>query len=153
MVAPLNKPVVCPVLIGRAYDLAILHTLIDEAQNGKGQVLLISGEAGIGKSRLVREAKVYAIQNMSILQGNCFESDQAYPYAPLLDLLRTFFAAHATEDFLQSLDATSQALIKLLPELDNGQPYISMMSEDDPQQEKRRLFAALAKFFIDRRMR
>jgi predicted ATPase len=111
MVVPLNMSVVCPVLIGRANDLAILHPLIDEAQHGKGQVLLISGEAGIGKSRLVREAKAYAIQNMSILQGNCFESDQSYPYAPVLDLLHTFFAAHATEDFLQSLGAAPHELI------------------------------------------
>ncbi len=148
MVAPLNKPVVCPVVIGRANDLAILHTLIDETKNGKGQVLLIAGEAGIGKSRLVSEAKTYAMQSTSILQGNCFESDQLYPYAPLLDLLRTFFTEHAYEDFQQFLDTTSHELMKLLPDLENGQLDISMLSENDPQQEKRRLFAALAKLFI-----
>jgi predicted ATPase/DNA-binding CsgD family transcriptional regulator len=148
MAVQLYKPVVSPVLIGRANHLAILHTLIDEAKNGKRQVLLISGEAGIGKSRLVSEAKTYARQSMSILQGDCFESDQSYPYAPLLDLLHTFFAAHAHEDFPQTLDATSHELIKLLPELENGQLDISMMSESDPQQQKRRLFSAMATFFI-----
>ncbi len=148
MTVQFQKPVVCPVLIGRASDLAILHTLIDQAKNVNGQVLLVSGEAGIGKSRLVREAKTYATQSMYILQGSCFESDQSYPYAPLLDLLRLFFTAHAHEDFLQSLDATSHELTKLLPELDNGLLNVRMMSGDDPQQEKRRLFAALEQFFI-----
>ena len=85
---------------------------------------------------------------MYILQGNCFESDQSYPYAPLLDLLRTFFNTHALEDFLQSSDSVASEFIKLFPELDNGQLDISMLSERDPQQEKRRLFAALAQFFI-----
>jgi predicted ATPase len=55
-----NKPIVCPVLIGRAADLTALHLLIDQAKRGEGQVALISGEAGIGKSRLLTEAKTYA---------------------------------------------------------------------------------------------
>ncbi len=148
MTVQLQRPVVCPVLIGRSTDLAILHLLIDEAKYGNGQVLLVSGEAGIGKSRLVMEAKTYATQSMCILQGNCFESDQSYPYAPLLDLLRTFFNTHALEDFLQSSGSVASEFIKLFPELDNGQSEISMLSERDPQQEKRRLFAALTQFFI-----
>ncbi|HYB00021.1 MAG TPA: AAA family ATPase [Ktedonobacteraceae bacterium] len=148
MAVQLHKPVVCPVVIGRANDIAVLHTLIDEAKSGKGQVFLISGEAGIGKSRLVREAKAYASQSMSILQGNCFESDQSYPYAPLVDLLHTFFAAHAQEEFLQTLDAPSDEFIKLLPELESGQPDTSKIQGSDPQQEKRRLFAVLTHFVI-----
>ena len=134
MTVQLQRPVVCPVLIGRSTDLAILHLLIDEAKYGNGQVLLVSGEAGIGKSRLVMEAKTYATQSMCILQGNCFESDQSYPYAPLLDLLRTFFNTHALEDFLQSSGSFASEFIKLFPELDNGQLDINMLSELDPQQ-------------------
>jgi len=85
---------------------------------------------------------------MCILQGNCFESDQSYPYAPVLDLLRIFFNTHALEDFLQSSGSVANEFIKLFPELDNGLLDIGMLSERDPQQEKRRLFAALAQFFI-----
>jgi predicted ATPase/DNA-binding CsgD family transcriptional regulator len=148
MVVPLDKPIVCPVVIGRANDLAILHTLIDEAKNGKGQVLLVSGEAGIGKSRLVMEAKTYAMHSMCLLQGNCFESDRSYPYAPMLDLLRTFFNTHALKDFLQSSSSVVSEFIKLFPELDKGLLDIRVSSERDPQQEKRRLFAALTQFFM-----
>ncbi len=144
----LQRPIICPVFIGRSNDLTILHTLIDEAKNGNGQVLLVSGEAGIGKSRLVMEAKTYAMHNMCILEGNCFESDQSYPYAPVLDLLRTFFNTHDLKDFLQSSGSIANEFIKLFPELDIGLLDISVLSEGDPQQEKRRLFAALAQFFI-----
>src|SRR5216684_8587731 len=55
-----GTPIICPVLIGRATDLATLHLLIEQAKGGRGHVALISGEAGIGKSRLVAEAKTYA---------------------------------------------------------------------------------------------
>src|SRR5260370_29567490 len=82
-----NKPIVCPVLIGRAADLTALYVLVDQAKRGEGQVALISGEAGIGKSRLVAEAKAYAAsQGFIPLQGNSFQTHTAFPYAPFLDL-------------------------------------------------------------------
>ena len=90
MVAPFHQPVVCPVLIDRVDELAALYTLIDQVKSGRGQVVLLSGEAGIGKSRLVVETKAYAAtQDFLLLQGNCFQTDVSYPYAPLLDLLRS----------------------------------------------------------------
>jgi tetratricopeptide (TPR) repeat protein len=148
MVVPLNKSVVCPVVIGRTIELTTIHELIESTKSGQGQIALLSGEAGIGKSRLVMEAKTYATHSMCILQGNCFESDQSYPYAPVLDILRTFFDTHALKDFLQSSGSVATEFIKLFPELDNGLFDISVLSEGDPQQEKRRLFATLAQFFM-----
>ena len=92
MPIPVNKPVICPVLIGRADNTASLHQLIAKAHNGAGQVALICGEAGVGKSRLVNEIITYATgQGFLLFQGNCFPTDLSFPYAPLLDLLRTFF--------------------------------------------------------------
>jgi predicted ATPase len=62
MVTQFHKPVVCPVLIDRVNDLATLHALIDQAKSGRGQVALLCGEAGVGKSRLVAETKAYAVR-------------------------------------------------------------------------------------------
>ena len=82
----------CPALIGRANDLATLHLLVDQAGKGQGGVALISGDAGIGKSRLIAEATAYAASQYVLpVQGNCFPADVAAPYAPVLDLLRFLF--------------------------------------------------------------
>ena len=148
MVVPLNKPVVCPIVIGRSTELTAIHELIESTKSGQGQVLLVSGEAGIGKSRLVTEAKTYAMDSMCILEGKCFESDQSYSYAPVLDLLRSFFNTHALKDFLQSSGSIASEFVKLFPELDNGLLDITVLPEHDPQQKKRRLFATLAQFFM-----
>ena len=51
---------VCPIFIGRQLNLTALSLLIDGLKSEEGQVVLLSGEAGIGKSRLVAEAKTYA---------------------------------------------------------------------------------------------
>jgi predicted ATPase len=82
--------VTCPVLIGREEDLAALHRLAGEATHGHGQVAFVSGEAGVGKSRLLAETASFARhQGFFHLQGQCFQTDSALPYAPFLDLLHS----------------------------------------------------------------
>src|SRR5947208_15693318 len=113
-----NKPIVCPVLIGRAADLTALHVLVDQAKRGEGQVALISGEAGIGKSRLVDEAKTYATaQGFLLLQGQCFPTDRSCPYAPLLDLLRSHLATSSPEQVAMEMGSLASALSPLLSDL------------------------------------
>ncbi len=113
-----SKPIVCPILIGRAADLTALHVLIDQAKRGEGQVALISGEAGIGKSRLVAEVKTYAAsQGFLLLQGNCFQADRAFPYAPFLDLLRSYFSGSSPLTRHHDLIPFAQELSQFLPDV------------------------------------
>jgi predicted ATPase len=98
MVVPFDKPIVCPVLVGRDAHLEALLHCLDHAKAGLGQTVLITGEGGIGKSRLVAEAKPHAQRaGFLILQGNCFEPDRSLPYAPILDLLRACVASSDTD--------------------------------------------------------
>jgi hypothetical protein len=144
-----GTPIICPVLIGRATDLATLHLLIDQAKGGRGYMALISGEAGIGKSRLVAEAKTYAAaHNFLLLQGNCFPTDFSYPYAPLLDLLRSDAASHFLAAAITSdLAPFVRELHHLLPDVVSLPPDLTPLTTPDPEQQKRRLFTALAQFF------
>src|SRR3990172_5911851 len=152
MVAPLDKTVVCPVLIGRAPHLESLERLIGQVCSGRGQTALIAGEAGVGKSRLVAEtrAQISSKQSQSVLtlQGNCFEPDSTLPYAPLLDLLRAFFANRPSDELAAYLDHSTQPLTRLLPELAPLLPDLASAPALEPEQEKRRLFQALIQFFL-----
>src|SRR5713226_8266355 len=146
-----SSPVVCPTLIGRTAELSALRLLIERAKGGKGGVALLSGEAGIGKSRLVAEVKTHAARKGFLpLQGNCFQADRAFPYAPLVDLLRSYFSGlspltrhHDLAPFAQEL---SQFLPDVTPLITESTPLL-VPSAADPQQEKRRLFALLLHFF------
>src|SRR5829696_8707197 len=137
-----DKSVLCPVLIGREHDLRSLDHLMAQSQEGRGQVALISGEAGIGKSRLVREAKARAPQGTMILEGYCFQTESVLPYAPLLDLFRNFFGTHPPEEMARRMDQ----LVNIFPELIHDLPDLTppATSSPNPEQEKRRLFQALA---------
>ncbi|MCI0579157.1 MAG: ATP-binding protein [Chloroflexi bacterium] len=57
MTSPIEKLVVSPILVGRTGQLAALNRLRELAHDGQGQVALLLGEAGIGKTRLVAETK------------------------------------------------------------------------------------------------
>src|SRR5215213_1055343 len=113
MAQSFGQPVVCPVLIGRTSAVAALDHLIDALATPRSQVLLISGDAGIGKSRLVGEAKTYAsARGAAVLEGSCFPQDQTYPFAPLLDLVRANFA-----DWAGDLAPFAHELYPVLPDL------------------------------------
>ena len=148
------RPIVCPVLIGRIPSLEALLRLMEQACEGHGHTLLIAGEAGMGKSRLVAEATTRFRSSQAqatspailILEGWCFEPDRSLPYAPLLDLLHSFLASHSPEDIAACLDQDAPELVKLLPELGALLPGLTPAASLDPEQEKHHLFHALAHF-------
>src|SRR5215467_6848467 len=93
-----ERPVLCPIMVGRVSHLELLKQRIEEARHGHGGTFLLAGEAGIGKSRLLSEATSWVgPEQLTIFQGNCFEPDRALPYAPIMDLVRTFIASHSAE--------------------------------------------------------
>jgi DNA-binding CsgD family transcriptional regulator len=153
MGTPFHKPVVCPVLIDRINELGTLYTLIGQTRSGRGQVVLLSGEAGIGKSRLVAEAKTYASSHDLLLtQGSCFPTDQAIPYAPLLDLLRSFLTSRASAPFAHDVQQVAQVFLPLLPAIRHvldGVTSPPTLPWLDPEQEKRRRFETLAHFLTN----
>ena len=59
---PVDQPIVCPILIGRGPHLDAVLRRVRDSRSGHGQIILISGEAGIGKSRLVTEVQHRAQQ-------------------------------------------------------------------------------------------
>lgn len=146
---PFDKPIVSPVLIGRAPEVEILERALSAAQRGTGQCIVIAGEAGIGKSRLLSEIRRRAeAARFLIVQGYCFEQDLSFPYAPLLDALRTHLARRAPAEIHAILGPFAPEILKLLPELALLLPDLQPTPALDPEAEKRRLFESLSQFFV-----
>jgi predicted ATPase/DNA-binding CsgD family transcriptional regulator len=149
----IQQPIVCPILIERRQEMAALQTCLARAASGQGQLVLLTGEAGIGKSRLVLDIERLAAEGgFQVLAGRCFSTDHAWPFAPLADLLRDFLSRYAPADgvTLHSLLGPSvRALLPLLPEPIRYLPEVATLPTLpalDPEQEKRRIFTAFLDF-------
>src|SRR2546425_198488 len=149
MALPFDTSVVCPVLIGRTASLASFERVFEQVKSGQGQTIFVSGEAGIGKSRFVSEARTRVEQEQArFLQGHCFEQDRSLPFAPLLDLLRTLVFSGSRNEALHSLAPVAPELMKILPDLALWLPEVKPTPVLEPAQEKRRLFVALTHFLL-----
>lgn len=101
-----------PIIVGRSVELPILNEALARAALGQGSCMIISGEAGIGKSRMLKEAvRMAGERGMDVLQISCYEQDQAYPFAPLLEVMR-----RRPPHLLKALPGRA-LLARLLPEL------------------------------------
>ena len=104
------------ILVGRDAELARLRNLLDEAAQGRAVAALVSGDAGVGKSRLVAEvAALAARRGFCVLTGQCAEIGDSVPYLPFADALRT-----APAD-LEAAVKARPVLARLLPDGDGGQ--------------------------------
>ncbi len=146
MTIAIDKPLVCPIVIGRDVSLAALDRALVQVQGSHGQTVLISGEAGVGKSRLVAVARGRAEElGFLCLKGQCFESDAALPYAPLVDMLRTRLTGLPPAALSADPSVVAPELRRLVPELATLAPSLPPPPAwREPEQEKRDLFHALA---------
>src|SRR5215472_6451678 len=151
MTIPFHQPVVCPILIGRSAELTALQNCLEAAARGRGGVVLLSGEAGVGKSRLAAELQRSAEAfDFQLLGAQCFPTDRACPYAPLLDMVDTFLTSLSAVQIATTLGASARTLFPFLSERIQRLPELAGLSPLpplDPEQEQRRLFTALADIF------
>jgi len=87
------QPPISPPFVGRGKEIDLLAQLLTQTTTGQGQVALITGEPGIGKSRLIQETTVLARrQGFHVLSAHCYLVEQSMPYQPLIDLARQVMA-------------------------------------------------------------
>lgn len=116
-------------MIGRDREFAQFRGCIDNLVAGKGQIVLIDGEAGIGKSRLVAEVRDLMVdRNLLWLEGRSLSFSQTLSYWPFLEILRTY-AGIGEQDTMDEVYASlERSLRELFPEhAAEILPYLTML--------------------------
>ncbi|HEX3201219.1 MAG TPA: AAA family ATPase, partial [Actinomycetes bacterium] len=115
-----------PTFVGRTEELARLAAAADQAAAGTPTAVLVGGEAGVGKTRLVGELVASARQaGATVLVGGCVElGGEGVPFAPLIEALRPFLRDLDEPELAQLVPGRTRVeLARLLPELDpSGRP-------------------------------
>jgi DNA-binding SARP family transcriptional activator len=141
-------------LIGREKELSQLAGACASARAGQGGVILISGEAGIGKSRLVQELFTRWRGQALFLTGAGYRELQTMPYHPVVGALRSAFkhqpaATHLWADTRHQVQPVWLAeASRLLPELRDMYPDLPAPIETGPEQARTRLFEALSQLTL-----
>ena len=115
---PSAGQIVCPVVVGREAERARAYELLDAASGGRGQTLVLAGEAGVGKSAVVRDLVERATERgFRLLYGATLENDGGLPYAPFLAAVRSGFRGLDRDHLGRVLAQAAPDLAELFPEL------------------------------------
>jgi DNA-binding CsgD family transcriptional regulator len=126
-----------PVLVGRGEQMAALEAALTSARQGEPSAVLVGGEAGVGKTRLVREfGDAAATAGGRVLIGGCMQlGTDGLPYAPFTGMFRDLIREMGADAFAALLPARAiRELARLLPEL--GAPA----ADGDQETARSRLF-------------
>jgi DNA-binding winged helix-turn-helix (wHTH) protein/predicted ATPase len=135
-------------MVGRERELASLLSGLDDAASRRGRLFLVSGEPGVGKTRVADEvAAAAAAQQMAILIGHCSEHREAVAYLPFVEILENFVdRASNLDDLREVLGDQARELARLLPKLKNILPELPPPLDLPPPQARRHLFNCFCDF-------
>jgi class 3 adenylate cyclase/tetratricopeptide (TPR) repeat protein len=99
--------------VGRAAEMDVLRDALQRAGTGRGQIAVVAGDAGLGKSRLIHEL-IHSdyTRGWLVLESNSVSHRSGVPYAAMIDFLKNYFKIDARDDVLTIRDKVT---VKLLP--------------------------------------
>ncbi|MGD2048311.1 MAG: AAA family ATPase [Chloroflexota bacterium] len=134
-------------LVGREEELAEATQLWLRTLSGEAGLLLISGEPGIGKTRLAQAIIAQArIGGATALRGGCYEFEATTPYLPLAEALRDWVHGQDGQALRAQLGSRAPELARLAPEIETKLGPLPTSPPLSPEEQRVRLFDNIAQF-------
>jgi DNA-binding SARP family transcriptional activator/tetratricopeptide (TPR) repeat protein len=137
-----------PPYFGRAAEMSRLLGCFDEAAAGRGGVVLLAGEPGIGKShalQLLTEAA--RARRATVLAGRCLEGAWVPPFRPFAEAIATYGESVDPGQLKADLGPAGFALVRIAPQLAQLLPDLTPPPPLQPDEERFRLIDAVVQFF------
>src|SRR6202521_5319389 len=133
---------VCRILVGREEELSTLEDALLAACRGEGSVVVLAGDAGMGKSRLCTELADRAERiGATVLEGSCSEADIALPYLPFLEAIGNYLSPREAVKVGGRLGVLVHELSKVFPQLADATSAAA--NEAETPDARLRLFEAI----------
>jgi predicted ATPase len=147
---PTPEPRWAQALVDREQEIKILRARVDAALRGEGSLVFITGEAGIGKTRLAYELRSYAkLRGAQCLMGKGGEREGAVPYQPWSAIIKEYVRWAPPLLVFKAVGTFAPELARLVPELSEKLGTIPPSASAPTVQEHVRLYEAVAQFFVN----
>jgi DNA-binding winged helix-turn-helix (wHTH) protein/tetratricopeptide (TPR) repeat protein len=133
--------------LGRAAEMRQLRALLTQTLRGRGRLVLIEGEPGIGKTRITEELAADAIDSgAEVLVGRCYEGRGVPAFWVWVQIIRDYAATHSTDELGAIFGPGAADIALLVPSLRSRLPDLEPSVPVDSAQGRARLFDSVAAF-------
>jgi len=147
---PTPEPRWAQALVDREQEIKILRARLDAALRSEGSLVFITGEAGIGKTRLAYELRSYAkLRGAQCLMGGGHEREGAVPYEPWSNIIKEYFHWAPPLLLFKAVGAFAPELAKLVPDIGERLGTVPPPTATTAVQQHVRLFEAVTQFFVN----
>jgi hypothetical protein len=136
------------VFVGRHREMDQLKASLENALSGRGGMVTLVGEPGIGKSRTALELETYAgLRNATVLWGRCYEGTGAPPYWPWVQAIRSYVSSLEPEELRSQMGSTASVISEIVEDVKQKLPETEPpVHLDNPESARFRLFDSIATF-------
>src|SRR2546425_2850928 len=147
-----SEPSLAPVspsapILGRQRELTLVMNHYEAAKRGHAHVVLLTGEPGMGKTRLLDEGALRTAQDGAVvLRGSASEAEGMPPFLPFLKAFGRYIRATPQDQLRRQIVGVPRTLVSLLPELAAYLPDLLASLPLPPDQARLRLYEAIGTF-------
>jgi len=136
------------VFVGRQTEMDQLKSALEDVLGGKGRLITLMGEPGIGKTRISEELATYAgLRGAQILWGRCYEGGGAPAYWPWVQVIRSYVREIDPDELRRQMGSSASVVAEIVTDVKDRLPEIMPPPRlDDPDSARFRLFDSITSF-------
>ncbi|MCH8801486.1 MAG: serine/threonine-protein kinase PknK, partial [Chloroflexi bacterium] len=135
------------VFVGRQREMGELKAALEDALSGRGRLVMLVGEPGIGKTRTALELATYAgLRQAQVLWGRCYEGEGAPPYWPWVQAIRSYVRDVDPEQLRSEMGAGAADIAEVVSDVREQLPGLQAPPQLEPEQARFRLFDSITAF-------
>ena len=135
------------VFVGRQQEMGELKACLEDALSGRGRLVTLVGEPGIGKTRMAQELATYAsLRGGQVLWGRSYEEQGVPPYWPWVQAIRSYVRDRDPEQLRSEMGAGAADIAEVVSDVRERLPDLPPAPQLEPDQARFRLFDSIAAF-------
>ena len=135
------------IFVGRDKEMDELRAGLEDALSGRGRLMMLVGEPGIGKTRTSEEFATYArLRNAQVVWGRCYEGEGAPAYWPWVQAIRSYVHEREPQQLMSEMGPGAADIAQVVSEVKERLPGLPVPPNLEPEQARFRLFDSITTF-------